>query len=451
MENDERTDGAEDAFRVTSRVTTRDYAEENLPRATSQTAPRSRYGGDFNFGPSLRHRISNLATSPSPGPAHSWRDLRHQPSRRSVAIAAPSVRGNATDTASRKFSLAGPSVAGPSPLDTVAVNQPYVDPGYAQLNPAYDQPVNVRPVWGLAKPLPRVLRPGMVPTKDEVEHDVLEDEEAQAQPPDDIEAGRIEPSLRPDKAASVLDTIRREREYSLIRAYEHRHQYLDSPTFSAFSARRPSDAPTVTPSARVRHESPIQEETSSNEEPQAEPPELSLPEAVAGLKAAKAEEEELKEPYQDAIPLSAYQAEDDEVHNLHTYWSIVRLRFREPLAELLAVSRAFSSRSSALDADMFLDHGSIYPRLQRQLSNDRLQGSRRCERHRHLGVGSRDHAGHLHCRWDIRSSPEPSNINHAIHLPRLPTEEGPRVRGGTDARRLSSPASSRLGSSSQAS
>ena len=38
------------------------------------------------------------------------------------------------------------------------------------------------------------------------------------------------------------------------------------------------------------------------------------------------------------IPLNAYDPETDEIHNLHTHWSVIRLRFREPLAELLAVS-----------------------------------------------------------------------------------------------------------------
>jgi aquaglyceroporin related protein, other eukaryote len=348
MESTERTESPDDISRInsraTSRVATRDYAEANLSRSNSQVPPRTRYA-DFNFGPAtLRHRVSNLdrmsnlATSPSPGPTQGWRHFDQMSTRRSVAIAPTSARGDATDTASRKFSMAGPPT-----IDTIMANQPYVDPGYAQLNPAYDQPVNVRPVWGLAKPLPRVLRPGMVPAKDEFEKEVLEDRDPPAHPPADIEAGRIEPSLRPDKVASTLETIRREREIALVRAFEH--QYSDSPTFSPFGGAAPrqsSDAPTVTPSARVRLEEPIEEEESTSDqsqvaEPLIEPPELSLPEAVAGLKAAKAEEEEIKPPYEDVVPLAAYEAEDDEVHNLHTYWSIIRLRFREPLAELLAV------------------------------------------------------------------------------------------------------------------
>ena len=352
MDNIERSNSADEVTRVTSRSTsrveTRDYADDTLSRSGSQVPPRSRYA-DFNFGTgTLRHRVSNVdrmsnfATSPSPGSAQGWRTFDQMSTRKSVAIAAPSVREDANDAASVKFSMAGlPSI------DTVAANQPYVDPGYAQLNPAYDQPVNVRPVWGLAKPLPRVLRPGMVPTKDELEREEYKDVE-ELDPDPDIEAGRIEPTLRPDKAASTLETIRRERELALVRAYEH--NYGDSPMFSPMGGaapRRSSDAPTVTPGARMFREEPIQEEESSDPsllaEPHIEPPELALPEAVAGLKAAKEEEAQAQQPYQDAVPLPAYDTEDDEVHNLHTYWSIIRLRFREPLAELLAVSYGWCS------------------------------------------------------------------------------------------------------------
>lgn len=38
----------------------------------------------------------------------------------------------------------------------------WVDPEYEQLNPRYNRPKE-KPLWGLAKPLPRVVRPGMRP------------------------------------------------------------------------------------------------------------------------------------------------------------------------------------------------------------------------------------------------------------------------------------------------
>ncbi|OQU98344.1 hypothetical protein CLAIMM_04141 isoform 2 [Cladophialophora immunda] len=350
MENNEQATSPEGASRVstrdTSRVLSRDYAEQDLSRSPSQHQSRARYT-EFNFGPAtLRHRISSLGTSPnpSPAPARAWGRDYADSSRRSVAIAAPSTRGDATDTASRKFSLAGPPA-----LDTLAANQPYIDPGYTQLNPAYDQPVNVRPVWGLAKPLPRVLRPGMVPAKDELEQEVQEEEREVSQPlMADVEAGRIEPSLRLDKVSSQLDSIRREREISLYRSYQN--QYQESPAFSPFGVgRRTSDAPTETFHTRIRPEDTIEEEVGSDSQQaeQLEPPELSLPEAVANVKQAKEEEEIQDLPYQDAVPLATYQAEDEEVHNLHTYWSIIRLRFREPLAELLAIMVQYTLGFSA--------------------------------------------------------------------------------------------------------
>ncbi len=317
MDNNTRTTSPEERPRISSR----DHSGQSIPTSTSPTHSRTRYA-EFNFGPgTLRHRVAS--TNDSPGPARSFL-AQYDQGRRSVAIAAPSTRD--PDAASRTFSLAGPT-----PLDAITANQPYVDPGYAQLNPAYDQPANVRPVWGLAGPLPHVLRPGMVPAKDEFEKETVAEREAP--PPTDVEAGRIEPSLHPD-VSSQLDTIRRERELSLYRAYQSRLQ--ESPSLSPYRAgRRPSDAPTETPAMRIHTQETIPEEPPPDVE---EFPQLS--EAIAGVKQAREEREEQEEskaPYQDVVPLPAYQAEDDEVHNLHTYWSVIRLRFREPLAELLGV------------------------------------------------------------------------------------------------------------------
>jgi aquaglyceroporin related protein len=110
------------------------------------------------------------------------------------------------------------TLAGPQQIDTLAANQPHVDPGYAELNPAYDQPVNTRPVWGLAKPLPRVIRPGMVPTKSELK---LQIPEPQKQDPAnvDLEQGRVEPTLRLGRISSQLQSARQQRENRLLRSY----------------------------------------------------------------------------------------------------------------------------------------------------------------------------------------------------------------------------------------
>ncbi|KAJ5574127.1 Glycerol uptake facilitator protein [Penicillium hispanicum] len=52
------------------------------------------------------------------------------------------------------------SLAGPNVMDPAQQGNVYVDPEYRQLNPRYGSN-NDKPVWGLAKPLPRVVRPGM--------------------------------------------------------------------------------------------------------------------------------------------------------------------------------------------------------------------------------------------------------------------------------------------------
>jgi aquaglyceroporin related protein len=63
-----------------------------------------------------------------------------------------------------QFNLAGPSES----QQLRSAHEPFVHPGYGDLNPSYEQPNNTKPIWSLAKPLPRVVRPGMVPTKNEL-------------------------------------------------------------------------------------------------------------------------------------------------------------------------------------------------------------------------------------------------------------------------------------------
>lgn len=314
----------------TSRLLTRDFADQDPVhrlRSVKSTAISFRQ-------PSIRRRLESTQPSPSPAPSRPWRYVDHD--RRSVAIAAPSV----DDTASRKFSLAGPA-----PYEALNANQPYVDPGYAQLNPAYDQPANARPVWGLAKPLPHVLRPGMVPTRDELRKEVLQKDDSTEQP-QDLESGRIEPSLRPGKIAAQLDDVRRQREIQLWEAFQQQQFGQSSPDFSPLARpHKGSPAPHRIPDIASQLGGPIIEEDEEYRHRTSDPALSGLSESVSKVNRAK-EDYDAAVPYHDAIPLTAYEAEDDEVHNLHTYWSVVRLRFREPLAELLGVSLPLVSCNS---------------------------------------------------------------------------------------------------------
>ncbi|KAK5072068.1 Protein kinase domain-containing protein ppk32 [Lithohypha guttulata] len=313
----------------TTRLLSRDFADQD-------PEPRLRHvrSSAISFRqPSIRRRLGSAQPSPSPGPSHSWRHFVDS-DRRSVAIAAS---GRDNDTASRRFSLAGPA-----PLDTLVANQPYVDPGYAQLNPAYDQPANTRPIWGLAKPLPHVLRSGMVPTKDELKQEVLHRDD-RPESIADLETGRIEPSLRPGKIAAQLDDVRRGRELHLFETFHH--QRPGSPAFSPFGRyHKESAAHHDISELHSRLGEPIIEEEDEEYQHRKSDPELAgLDEAIANANRAKEAEHSIHLPYQDAIPLFGYEAEDDEVHNLHTYWSVVRLLFREPLAELLGYTLGFSA------------------------------------------------------------------------------------------------------------
>lgn len=303
----------------------RDFADQNPP------ANRLRHvkSSTVSFRqPSIRRRYGSTQPSPSPAPSRPWR--YQESDRRSVAIA-PSTLND--DSASRKFSLAGPA-----PFESLNANLAYVDPGYTQLNPTYDQPANARPVWGLAKPLPHVLRPGMVPTKDELRKEVAKQED-QAESASDLESGRIEPSLRPGKITHQLDDLRRQREIQLVESYHQQRYGATSPEFSPLM--RPykgSPVPNKIPEIRSPLNESIIEEDEEYRHRTSDPDLSGLEEAISKVNRAKDQDYESRVPYQDAIPLTAYDAEDDEIHNLHTYWSVVRLRFREPLAELLGVS-----------------------------------------------------------------------------------------------------------------
>ncbi|KAL8243715.1 hypothetical protein R6Q59_009973 [Mikania micrantha] len=334
-------------------IVSRDYGDSNHPVSPAHSRPRNI---DLTFAPSrIRRRLGSTTTSinPSPGVAQSWAGFGDMSTRtRSVAIA-PTVSGRDMQD-SRTFSLAGPA-----PVETLVANQPYVDPGYVQLNPAYDQPTNVRPVWSLAKPLPRVIRPGMVPSREEVQQELQEERhQEETGDLDDLESGRIEPSLQPGRIIDQLDTIRRERELSLFRSYRDLNR-RDSPGFSPYAVgRRLSDPPEP---SHLGDQDVIEEESEGHrpsEQARSDIEEFpQLREAISNVTQAK-EEDELIASFQDAVPLPAYQAEDDEVHNLHTYWSVIRLRFREPMAEFLAVF-ILDTFGFSCNLAMTISHGAI--------------------------------------------------------------------------------------------
>ena len=336
------------------------------PRGSTNSAEQPNF-----ISPGMRPRMSTWASSNIGRGA----SIRRRPTVNmgSLALNQGIASGRDMDNQSMNFTLAGAN----APQEAVvASNQPYVDPGYVDLNPAYDQPLNTRPVWGLAKPLPRVLRPGMVPTKSELRIQVPEQQQQQQQDEEnlDLEQGRIEPTLKLNRVTTQLQNAREQRENRLMQTFSR------NDTFSPTSLRRPSLAEgSIVPSNEVMEsgrresedigliplassqqggqqqylpslaESPDAENNIKHDENHEEDVgvgensqkvEHHYPDDAASAITEKEDGDELGEGgwIGEEIPLRAYDPETDEIHNLHTHWSVIRLRFREPLAELLAVS-----------------------------------------------------------------------------------------------------------------
>jgi aquaglyceroporin related protein len=252
------------------------------------------------------------------------------------------------------------TLAGPGPMDSQAANQPYVEPGYSDLNPAYDQPINTRPVWGLAKPLPRVVRPGMIPTRSELKIQIPEAEGRRQDPENvDLEQGRVEPTLNLGKITSQLQNARQDRENRFIqgnlqrtgtgfspasplaRRQTHASSHVEpfSPGSHAIEEEEEEDLGLAKP--RPNDLAPVPEQPLDPVPGQGNQPEGEqgwYPDDAASAMTEKLGADDLDGDWiGDEVPLKAYDPESDEIHNLHTHWSVIRLRFREPLAELLAV------------------------------------------------------------------------------------------------------------------
>ncbi|KAJ5175965.1 MIP transporter [Penicillium canariense] len=259
-------------------------------------------------------------------------------------------RTTLADRTQGKFTLAGPDETPQMRLS----QEPFVQPGYADLNPSYEQANNAKPIWSLAKPLPRVVRPGMVPTKEE-----LLENRANAQlpaensqrlgldvDPNDLEQGRIEKSADPRKMAAQVEDARLQRENNFM------NKVLSGDvTFGKQGSRL-----SRTSSTRLRRPSVFDEQLSTlhedgsqaTEETPARQPEYLSDDPLRPVP----EEPELHsdgEPSgrfefpaldhatcpEDLHPL-VQDLVEDEVHNNHTTWSVIRTHHREALAEALA-------------------------------------------------------------------------------------------------------------------
>ncbi|KAF2136498.1 uncharacterized protein K452DRAFT_237420 [Aplosporella prunicola CBS 121167] len=292
------------------------------------------------------------------------------------------------------FTLAGP----PEPA-VANQHQPYVDPGYSQLNPSYEQPINVRPVWGLAKPLPRVIRPGMVPTPLSGTPAENPDLEQKGEfpfefPNPDPEKGRVDAGINLGKVSSRLNDLREQREANFLQKVGSRTVPPPStlaPTASQQSPGResPVEPQQGAPSTLTPHaEEPEAEEAadeaasqSSHAHPSSRHQAFSF-QGRSSLAQGRSEDgmPTTQYGYRDDVSEAATEFDDqanwadepadlalhefdieDEIHNNHTHWSVIRTKFREPLAELLATTVQLTLGFCADLAGTTTDGGSLDP------------------------------------------------------------------------------------------
>ncbi|RLL96745.1 hypothetical protein CFD26_103872 [Aspergillus turcosus] len=361
------------------------------PRAKSEATRRLRDPAEAAASPtrstpaagradiiSPTRRASTLEAPEASGTANSGLRRRSTAASRRSGVPSLTSRTTLAQRTQGRFTLAGPDE---TPQLRLA-HEPFVHPGYTELNPAYEQPANAKPVWSLAKPLPRVVRPGMVPTKEE-----LLEARANAQlpaensqklglevDPNDLEAGQIEKSADPRKMAAQVEDARVQRENNFV------NKIL---TGDAVSTRRLSR----TSSARMRRPSNVDAIVEQGEHPaQTQPVSPGLPTSPLTQQELGAEplqpvpeelehhldeheyqhdhdhedEDEDKDEmtdfptldhaaYPDDLHPLVQELVEEEVHNNHTTWSVIRTHHREELAEALAV---FIQLTVGLSADL---------------------------------------------------------------------------------------------------
>ncbi|PSS02396.1 aquaporin-like protein [Coniella lustricola] len=192
----------------------------------------------------------------------------------------------------------------------------------------------------------------MIPTKTEILQQAPQqaEHEKQAQEEFDLEAGRVESSLNPNKISDALRTAQQDREFRLLRRYTG--QNVGGPDLGrrssvASNQARPSlsdrfgkidrqNSVAGSHTANLGKLDSVQEQRTPDEGEHAN--EEGWLADHAGADTPVHDGSEPEEWVEDPDELKPYDPELDEIHNLHTYWSVIRLKFREPLAELLAMT-----------------------------------------------------------------------------------------------------------------
>ncbi|KAL4884305.1 aquaporin-like protein [Aspergillus karnatakaensis] len=340
-------------------------------RQTSRLSPTRSAGG---------RRPSGILSQPQPSDSN----LRRRSTGLSRLSKAPTRSGrlpSATTLRSRSRTQGNFTLAGPEETPQLRMaHEPFVHPGYSDLNPEYEQAPNAKPVWGLAKPLPRVVRPGMVPTKEEVLEAQMNAERPVEQSQNaglgdqvdanEVEAGRIDLDLDPGKMAAQVDDARAQRENNFVNKLLTGEAGAGNRISGASGSRlrRPSGVaggtvPTDQLSAvpEGHSGSHTRPDDKAGEGDGAPPDDLEQDLSDEPLHTVhehpSAEEsdgaEEFPQLDESAYPEDLHPLLQDlvgpEIHNNHTLWSVVRTHHREALAESLAV---FIQLCVGLSADL---------------------------------------------------------------------------------------------------
>ncbi|KAJ5133311.1 hypothetical protein N7476_003460 [Penicillium atrosanguineum] len=283
--------------------------------------------------------------------------LRRRSSAASRRSGVPSLAPRTTlaQRTTGKFTLAGPEETPQYKLS----QEPFVAPGYGDLNPSYEQANNAKPVWSLAKPLPRVVRSGMVPTREELlqarQNAEMPAENSQKLgldvDPNDLELGKIDKTADPRKMAAQVEDARLQREQNFM------NKLLNGETTSQRPGSRISRSSSIRQRRPSQWNNQDQDQLSTVEEreSQASVDDQDGPKRPPGyfsndpLGAVPEEPEDYQDEGkfefpsldeatcpEDLHPL-IQELVEDEVHNNHTTWSVIRTHHREALAEALAV------------------------------------------------------------------------------------------------------------------
>ncbi|THZ03655.1 hypothetical protein D6C93_02897 [Aureobasidium pullulans] len=210
------------------------------------------------------------------------------------------------------------------------------------LNPAYDQPGNVRPIWGLADPMPRIIRRGMKPSDQEIQADRPrpgDEDEDILQPTDSQMEQGIGPKLNLNKIDKNIQDATKERE----RKYAQKYGKKSEPPSEMGQESQ------TQPFGPSQHLAPPQEADEEGELGIPRPP-------VNPLNHDRYQDQDNNDEYDEKgdeetddedMKVTHDRAVDDHVstnkiqeeqHNHHTLWAVARTKLREPLAEVLAVS-----------------------------------------------------------------------------------------------------------------